>query len=65
MTDFEKIKQILFKSGFVENESVFCWGTTINITKEMKVAYPNITMEMQTEFEFDENGNLVEINQYT
>lgn len=59
MTDFEKIKNALIEGGYRLNKHI-----EVNEFKEKKFIYLSHSMceAYDTCFEFDENGNLVEIN---
>ena len=57
MTDFEKIKDALFKGDFRENENFWCseWEDSKNIVLQTR------GMEHDITFKYDSNGNLIEI----
>ena len=65
MTDFERIKKALICGGNVEGNDFFVWDwgnkKTISLYKCYPTSYRWDSGEIETEFNFDNEGNLTEI----
>lgn len=64
MTDFEKIKKALVNGGNIEGRNFFVCEWTDNKTISLYKSYPTShwdNEEIETEFNFDSEGKLIEI----